>query len=122
MIVDFNNSSLEIIYSVLSYSFKNVDILREQATNSTINVEYGYDYRFLHFNVKKNHVKKFPISVTVPIIMIYFRKEKNPVSFLLHLKNGYISILEIMTDDSSFLDLHKEEVVDVKYEINPILY
>lgn len=54
----------------------------------------------------------------VPVEMRAFQQSSAPIIFLLHIINGIIDELEILTADSAQIDTDNIELERVEYEVN----
>ena len=66
----------------------------------------------------KTVFERYPYPVRVPVEMRAFQKESAPIVFLLHVVNGFINELELVTADSSKIDMETIELDKVEYVIN----
>ncbi len=104
------------IKKMLEMEFKGKQILVKQICKAKVNLEQGYD--FVSFKFKTAEKTQYPYAVRVPIEMRAFRKNSAPIVFLLHVVNGFIDELEIITADSSKLDMSTIGIERVEYFIN----
>ena len=100
----------------LNVDFKGREIVLKQMLGSKVFCEYGYDYFSLKFIV--NDTEKYPYEVRVPIEMRAFQRDSSPILFLIHIVEGRVDELEILTADSSKLILGNIELNSVEYVIN----
>lgn len=63
---------------------------------------------------KGNSFERYPYPVRVPVEMRAFQKEFAPIVFLLHVVNGFINELELVTADSSKMDMETIELDKVE--------
>lgn len=102
---------------LLCVSFKGKEIVEKQIKNSELTVEQNYSYISIKFKIKEG-VDKFPFNIRVPLEMRIFQKTAAPIVFLLHIVNGIVNELEIITADSSEIDISNLQYQKVEYEIN----
>ena len=102
---------------VLDVDFKGRDILVEQISRAHVLRERNYSFVSLRFRVLDNS-EEYPYCVRVPVEMRAFQKGHAPVVFLLHVVDGLINELEIITADSSEIADNCIELNAVEYEIN----
>lgn len=95
MIVDLRNTDSEITEEVIVPDFPFKEIIKKQLSSATTFRESCFDYMFIHFEIDHS-LPKYPFSKCVPVSMQYYFKKDCPIDFLLHIVNGYVSILEIM--------------------------
>lgn len=105
------------IDSLLNTNFKGKEILQEQVLHARVSCEEEYAYISLKFKVEAE-IERFPYKVRVPVEMRAFQELSAPIIFLLHVMNGFIDELEIITADSSRLDPDNITLNKVEYEIN----
>ena len=104
------------IEKLLEAEFKEKEILIEQILKAKVFFEQGYEFISLKFKVEAT--PKYPHTVRVPVVMRVFQKDATPIIFLLHVINGYIDELEIITADLSKIELTTIELDKVEYEID----
>lgn len=104
------------IEKVLEVEFKGKQFLLGQVLKAKVFLEQGYDFISLKF--KTEETEKYPYAVRVPVEMRAFQKGSAPIVFLLHVVNGFIDELELITADSSKIDLTTIEVDKVEYVVN----
>ena len=109
-------NELKWIKKILEVEFRGKQFLLRQVFNSKVFLEQGYDFISLKFKVEET--EKYPYTVRVPVEMRAFQKDSAPIVFLLHVVNGFIHELELVTADSSKIDLTAIEVDKVEYIIN----
>ena len=117
MVRDLNNRELEWINKLLSVNFMGREILKKQIAKSQIVFEQNYDYVSIKFLLKET-LEHFPYKVRVPIEMRAFQDNSSPILFLLHVVNGLVFELEILTADSSKININAISLDKVKFEIN----
>ena len=105
------------IEKVLDIEFKGKDILLNQIRQENVEYEQGYDYTSIKFKIDEN-VEKYPYQVRVPVEMRAFQENVVPLVFLLHIKCGIIDELELITADSSEINLDNINMQDVEYEVH----
>lgn len=104
------------IKKILEVEFKGKKLLLQQVLSSKVFLEEGYDFVSLKF--KTEETEKYPYQVRVPIEMRVFQKDSAPIVFLLHIVNGFIDELELITADSSKIDISNIIFDEVEYVIN----
>lgn len=105
------------IDSLLNINFKGRDILQKQVLHAKVLCDEEYAYMSIKFNVETG-IEPYPYKVRVPVEMRAFQELSAPIIFLLHVINGFIDELEIITADSSRLDPDNIKLDKVEYEIN----
>ena len=97
-------ATIEIWLSkLLIAEFKGKDILLMQLKNAKYELINGSGFISIKFYIRREE-EPFPFKIRVPIEMIAFQEEKNPIIFLLHVLNGYIDELEVFSADSSLIN------------------
>jgi membrane-bound metal-dependent hydrolase YbcI (DUF457 family) len=114
MIVDLKNTDVEITEEVISPDFPFKEIIKKQLSSATTTRESCYDYMFIHFEIEHS-LPKYPFPKRVPVSMQYYFKKGYPIDFLLHIVNGYISILEIMNVAGEELIFNKSDVTKISF-------
>lgn len=104
------------IDKMLEVEFKGKQFLLGQVLKAKVVLEQGYDFISLKFRTEET--ERYPYPVRVPVEMRAFQKESAPIVFLLHVVNGFIDELELITADSSKIDMTNIEVDKVEYVIN----
>ena len=104
------------IEKILAAEFKGKNILFRQIQKSKVVLEQGYDFISLKFKTEES--ERYPYLVRVPVEMRVFQKGSAPIVFLLHIVNGFIDELEVLTADSSKIDSASIELDKVEYVIN----
>ena len=104
------------IEKILDVEFKGKQFLLGQVLKAKVVLEQGCDFISLKF--KTEETEKYPYSVRVPVEMRAFQKNSAPIVFLLHVVNGFIDELELITADSSKIDMATIEVDKVEYAIS----
>lgn len=108
------------ISKLLDIEFKGKDIILRQLANAT--VEYTCEYAYISIKfILADNVELFPYNVRVPVEMTAYQKSSAPILFLIHVVNGVISELEILTADSSRIDIDNIDLESVEYDINSCL-
>ena len=101
----------------MNIEFQGRDILLKQFSKAKI--IYYQEYAFISLKFKmEGKVEPYPYSVRVPIEMIAFQNSTAPIVFLLHVVNGVIDELEIITADSTQIDADSIQLEKVEYEVN----
>ena len=96
---------------------QDIDVLKEQISNSYVEEIRGADFISVIFTLYKKS-RKYTHDVRVPVEMRVFMRDRSPVLFLLHVIDGIISELEIFTADSSNLDLDNLSFENIEYIID----
>lgn len=105
------------IETLLNVNFLGRDILINQFSEAEVYSEQGYSYISIKTRIKKD-VEKYPYDVRVPIEMHAFQLGSAPIVFLLHVIDGVIDELEVLTADSSRIDVDSISVETVEYVVN----
>lgn len=107
----------EWLNHIMEKDFLGREILIEQLNNIQVIKESGFDFLSIKmFALQVN--KLFPFDIRVPIEMICYQKTTAPIVFLLHIIEGKLNELEIITADASFLDVEKIELMNREYMID----
>lgn len=114
---NLNEKELKWINRLLDVEFQGRDILRQQLSKAKIIYIQEYAYISIKFIVEGD-VEPYPYRVRVPVEMRVFQQSSAPIIFLLHIVNGMVDELEILTADSAQIDADKIELKRVEYEIN----
>lgn len=101
---------------MLEVKFKGKHLLLKQILKAKVSLQEGYDFISLKF--KTEATEKYPYQVRVPVEMRSFQKNSAPIVFLLHIVNGFIDELEVITADSSKIDSATIILDEVEYVIN----
>lgn len=115
-----DENEIRWIKKMLDVEFKGKEILFKQIMGAKVFAEQGYDYISIKFVVQKK-CEKYPYSVRVPLEMKAFQEESNPIVFVLHIINGFIDELEIITADSSKINLENISLENVIYELDEMV-
>lgn len=105
------------ISSLLNVNFKGRDILIKQVANSKVVCSQEYDYISIKFFVEAG-IELYPYKIRVPVEMRAFQEAAAPIVFLLHIINGVIDEMEIITADSSQINPDNITLTNVEYEVN----
>lgn len=114
MIVDLRNSDVEITKEVIAPDFPYKAIIKEQLSSAASFRESYFDYMFIHFEIDHS-LLPYPFPKRVPVSMQYYFKEGCPVDFLLHIVNGYVSVLEIVNVAGEELTFDKSDVTKISF-------
>ena len=117
MVRAFNNRELEWIHKLLSSDFAGREILKKQIEKSQASIEQYYDYISIKFLCKET-LEHYPYKVRVPIEMRAFQSNSAPILFLLHIVDGLVFELEILTADSSKIDANSICLDHVEFDIH----
>ena len=112
-----NNLENKWINKLLSVDFKGKNIIQKQLENSSVILNEEYSYISLMF-CPNSKTDIFPFNIRVPVEMRVFQGDSAPIVFLLHIINGYINELEILTADSSKIEIDSICLDKADYEIN----
>ncbi len=114
---ELSEKEKEWLHYLMEKDFLGKEILIEQLSNVEVTRQSGFD--FLSIKMHTTHVSKmFPFDIRVPIEMICYQRTRAPIVFLLHVLEGKVNELEIITADSSFLDSEKIEMMDREYVVD----
>lgn len=101
----------------MNVKFQGRDILLKQFEKA--NIVYKQEYAFISIKFKiEGKTELYPYHVRVPVEMRAFQQSSVPVVFLLHVINGVIDELEIITADSTQIDADNISLEKVEYEIS----
>lgn len=112
-----NEMEVYWIDKLMNVEFQGRDILLQQLSKAKVAYRQEYAYISIKFKVEGD-IELYPYHVRVPIEMIAFQRLSAPIIFLLHIVNGVIDELEIITADLAQIDMNSIELERVKYEIN----
>ena len=101
----------------MDVEFQGRDILLRQLSKAKIIYKQEYAFISIKFKVE-GEFESYPYDVRVPVEMRAFQRSSVPIIFLLHIVNGIINELEILTADSAQIDTANIELERVEYEIN----
>ena len=104
------------VKKILEVEFKGKQFLMEQISKAKVILEEGYSFISLKF--KTENTNRYPYPVRVPVEMRAFQKNSAPIVFLLHVVNGFIDELELITADSSKIDSASITLDNVEYVVN----
>lgn len=102
------SQELEWLNAMFNSEFLYKDIIIDQINNATITKKYTKYYISIKFIISDNF-PRVKVSSAVPLEMRAFKKGKPPVQFLLHLNNGLVNELEIISATSSPVDPSMED-------------
>lgn len=105
------------INSLMDVEFQGRDILLKQFSKAQIIYKQEYAFISLKFKVE-GEIEPYPYRVRVPVEMRAFQNSTAPIVFLLHVVNGVIDELEIITADSTQIDADSIQLEKVEYEVN----
>jgi len=114
---NLNNIEKKWIDKLLDVDFKGKDILAEQILKSQVAYKKEYAFISLKFNVI-NNTGKYPYSTRVPVEMRAYQDESAPIVFLLHIIDGLVNELEVISADSSEIVESAISLNRVEYEVN----
>ena len=102
---------------LLDTDFKGKDILVKQISKSQVTYEKEYAFISLKFE-EVNSIEEYPYPVRVPVEMRAYQEEGAPIVFLLHIIDGLVNELEIISADSSQIIEDAISLKNVEYEVN----
>lgn len=105
------------INSLMDVEFQGRDILLKQFSKAKIIYKQEHPFISLKFKVE-GEIEPYPYRVRVPVEMRAFQNSTAPIVFLLHVVNGVIDELEIITADSTQIDADSIQLEKVEYEVN----
>ncbi|MBQ5447155.1 MAG: hypothetical protein IIT48_10905 [Lachnospiraceae bacterium] len=105
------------INRLMDVEFRGRDILLKQFSKAKIIYKQEYAFISLKFKVE-GEIESYPYRVRVPVEMRAFQTSTAPIVFLLHVVNGVIDELEIITADSTQIDADSIKLEKVEYEVN----
>lgn len=108
------------INRLLNVEFQGRDILLKQFAKAKINYKQEYAFISIKFKVE-GEIEPYPYHVRVPVEMRAFQKSTAPIVFLLHIVNGVIDELEIITADLTQIDAENIQLEKVEYEVNQVV-
>lgn len=112
-----NEKELQWIDKLMDVEFQGRNILLQQL--SMAKIIYKQECAFISIKFKvEGDIEPYPYHVRVPVEMRAFQQSTAPIIFLLHIVNGIIDELEIITADSAQIDADIIELEKVEYEIN----
>ena len=114
---NINEKEQKWINSLMNVEFQGRDILLKQFSKAKIIYDQEYAFISLKFKIE-SEVEPYQYSVRVPVEMIAFQNSTAPIVFLLHVVNGVIDELEIITADSTQMDADSIQLEKVEYEVN----
>lgn len=101
---------------LMNVEFLGRDILLKQLSKAKI--AYRQEYAFISIEFKvEGEIELYPYHIRVPVEMRAFQEASAPIVFLLHVVNGVIDELEIITADSAQIDANSIELERVEYEV-----
>ena len=114
---NINEKEQKWINSLMNVEFQGRDILLKQFSKAKI--IYYQEYAFISLKFKiEGEIEPYPYRVRVPVEMRAFQTSTAPIVFLLHVVNGVIDELEIITADSTQIDADSIQLEKVEYEVN----
>ena len=112
-----NEKELQWIAVLMNAKFQGRDILLKQLAKA--NAIYKQEYAFISIKFKiEGKIELYPYHVRVPVEMRAFQPSSAPIVFLLHVINGIIDELEIITADSTQIDVENINLERIEYEID----
>ena len=101
----------------MDVEFQGRDILLQQLSKAKIIYKREYAFISIKFEVE-GEIEPYPYHVRVPVEMRAFQQSSAPILFLLHIVDGIIDELEILTADATQIDTDHIELERVEYEID----
>ncbi len=101
----------------MDVEFRGRDILLKQFSKAKIIYKQEYAFISLKFKIE-GEIEPYPYLVRVPVEMRAFQTSTAPIVFLLHVVNGVIDELEIITADLTQIDADSIKLEKVGYEVN----
>jgi len=120
MMRPLNALESEWIKKILAVDFKGKKILQQQVSLSLVTSKNYDSVVSILFDVCKS-ASKFPYAERVPIEMRAFQKDRNPILFLIHVVGGYICELEVLTADSSKIQVGEIRIDSIEHVISDTL-
>ena len=114
---NINEKEQKWINSLMNIEFQGRDILLKQFSKAKIIYDQEYAFISLKFKIE-GEIEPYPYLVRVPVEMRAFQTSTAPIVFLLHVVNGVIDELEIITADSTQIDADSIQLEKVEYEVN----
>lgn len=114
---NLNEKERQWVRSLLNVEFQGRDILLKQFSRAKIVYKQEYSFISLKFKVDCK-AELYPYHVRVPVEMRAFQKSAAPIVFLLHVVNGIIDELEIITADSAQIDVDNIQLENVEYVVS----
>ena len=114
---NINEKEQKWINSLMNVEFQGRDILLKQFSKAKIIYDQEYAFISLKFKIE-GEIEPYPYRVRVPVEMRAFQTSTAPIVFLLHVVNGVIDELEIITADSTQIDADSIQLEKVEYEVN----
>lgn len=112
-----NEKELQWITALMNVEFQGRDILLKQFEKASI--VYKQEYAFISIKFKiEGKTELYPYPVRVPVEVRALQQSSVPIVFLLHVINGVIDELEIITADSTQIDAENISLQRVAYEID----
>ncbi len=114
---ELNKKELQWIDKLMDVEFQGRNILLQQLSMAKIVYKQEYAFISIKFKVGED-IEPYPYHVRVPVEMRAFQQSSAPIIFLLHIINGIIDELEIITADSTQIDADSIELENVEYGID----
>lgn len=114
---ELNEKEKTWLDKLLAIDFKEKKILNLQLSKAKVEYIEEYAYISLKFKIDSK-IAKYPYSVRVPVEMRAYQEGSAPIIFLLHIIDGIIYELEIITADSSKINVNSIDLEKVEYEVN----
>lgn len=118
VMTDINDKdALVWLNRVLSIDFKGRSIIMDQIRKAEVEIHECFAYVSILLKVPPD-AERFPHETRVPVDMRVFRENAAPIVFLLHIMDGYARELEIITADSTMIDLAELPYQSIGYVID----
>ena len=114
---ELNEKEKTWLDKLLAIDFKGKKILKLQLSKAKVEYVEEYAYISLKFKIDSK-IAKYPYLVRVPVEMRAYQEGSAPIIFLLHIIDGIIYELEIITADSSKINVNSIGLEKVEYEVN----
>ena len=111
-----SSTGLTLYKLIILYMFEKVNF--PLTTNHVTGFILEEGYSFISLKFKTENTNRYPYPVRVPVEMRAFQKNSAPIVFLLHVVNGFIDELELITADSSKIDSASITLDNVEYVVN----
>ena len=115
---NINEKEQQWINRLMDVQFQGRDILLKQFSKAKIIYKQEYALISIKFKVG-GEIEPYPYRVRVPVEMRAFQTSTAPIVFLLHVVNGVIDELEIITADSTQIVADRIKIEIVEHEVNP---
>lgn len=100
---DFLEEERQWLNKILSVTFEGRDIIAKQVSDAKVTGCCSCGCKSIEIKVNNMH-PVYPYSKRIPVEMEVASKDGVPITFLLHVLNGYVSELEVFRADSLIID------------------